>query len=326
MNKNTLLKRNIGKSPIISYILNHRGIIIANIFLIIVGSILSSRFLSLRNIINVFNQCSLNMCLCFAMTLCLISGSIDLSVGVVALSASITFVGAMKLGFPIYVAILAAFALAAFAGALNGFLISKVGIVPFVATLGVQYIMKGYNWLISNQTTVSTRNEDFLFLARYKIGNLVPLTIPAMILLGILLWILLEKTKFGMNIFAVGGNRAAATASGVNVRNVLFMVHILSGVIAAIGGILLALRISSATPRTGEEWDGDAIGSAVIGGVSFMGGTGSIGGAFLGCLFFSIVSNMMNTAGVQDFLQSVIKGVIIVGAVSIDALSHLKKA
>lgn len=289
--------------------------------MIVALSIVSPYFLTKSNILNVLRQVSIVSIISIGMTLVIIAGGIDLSVGsMLALSSLVTAILMMKAKVNIPLSIFAGIVVGAILGLINGLLItSRIRMAPFIATLAMLSIARGITMVITGGMPIYGLPKDFSFLgAGYILGIPVPVVINIVLyLIGIYL---LNFTRTGLYIFAVGGNEEAARLSGINVMKIKLFTYILSGVLAAIGGIILASRITSLEPIAGEGYQLDCIAAAVIGGTSMRGGVGSLIGTFLGALIMGFLRNGLNILNVSVYWQQVVIGVVIVVTVGLSII------
>lgn len=276
-------------------------------------------FLTPGNLENVARQISLDAPLVFGQTLVLIAGGIDISVGSVMAMAAALAIGLQPHGT--VVAVLAALAFGGAIGACNGFLVTRGGIVPFVATLGTMSVVRGMLLTYTKQQPLSGIDEDF---ALWGGGSLGIVPVPLLITLAVLaaLAVFLGRTRLGRDLYAVGGNREAAYLAGISVRRSQFTAYVLSGLLAAVSGVLLASRLNSATVQLGYDSPLLSISAALIGGASLLGGRGRILGAFLGVLALGMLTNGMNLMAVTTYDQIAVRAAILVAVVALDALSR----
>jgi ribose/xylose/arabinose/galactoside ABC-type transport system permease subunit len=295
------------------------GIFWALMLLIIVLSNVSPVFLSTRNFINIFKQASITSILAIGMTFVLLSGGIDLSVGsVVALSGVIAAsVGVSDAEMPVIYCFLAAISVGLFCGLLNGAGIAYVEFPPFIMTLGMMGIARGFSQVYTSGKPVFGVNEAFADVAagvRAGIPNLVFF----MLVVFIISLFVLTSTVFGRRVYAIGGNLDAARLSGVNVKLYTMFVYIICGGLAGLCGMLMASRITSGNPTAASSYEMDAIAAAVIGGVSMTGGYGSVTGTIVGAFILIIIQNGFDILGISPFYKQIVQGVIILFAVLID--------
>jgi ribose transport system permease protein len=286
------------------------------------------------NTLNVLRQISINVCLSLGMTLVILSGGIDLSVGsVLALSGAVA-AGLLKNGlalpwfnllvqFTVPGAILAGILVGALLGGINGLSVTWFKLPPFVATLGMLSIARGLTMLWTGGFPVTGLGDTFGRLGTgHALGIPTPVWISA--LLVVIFIGLTRRTRFGRHLYAVGGNERAAILSGLAVPRIKLMVYALGGALAAVAGLLVTARLDSATPNAGLGYELDSIAAVVIGGTSLSGGRGSIFGTVLGCLIIGILNDGLFLLNVSPFWQQVIKGVVILAAVAMDKMGSRK--
>lgn len=313
---------------------NHFGklqSLIALFILCIVFSVLSDKFFTVANGLNVMRQISVNICIAVGMTLIIITAGIDLSVGsVLALCGAVT-AGLLKnglafpslnlfIGFTILGAIFAGIIVGCLLGFFNGLVITKFKVPPFVATLAMLTIARGLTMLYTNGFPISSFGTSFTFIGGgWLLGLPVPVWIAAVIVIAAI--IVTKKIKLGRYIFAIGGNENAAKLSGININRVKIIVYTIAGALAAVGGIIVTARLDSAQPNAGTSYELDAIAAVVIGGTSLSGGRGSIWGTVLGALIIGVLNNGLVLLDVSPFWQQVVKGGVILLAVIIDKMN-----
>jgi len=307
--------------------------LIALLLMILAMMVLSDKFLTVDNAWNVMRQISVNVCISVGMTLVILTGGIDLSVGsVLALSGAVA-AGLLKngiaiegldlfIGFTILGALAAGLLVGAGLGAVNGLAVTRFNVPPFVATLAMLTIGRGLTMLWTGGFPI-TGLESLSFLGT---GWLLSIPMPVWIsaLIVILFSILSKKTRFGRYVYAVGGNERAALLSGVNVPKIKFKVYTLAGMLAAVGGIIVTARLDSAQPNAGMGYELDSIAAVVIGGTSLSGGRGSVLGTVQGALIIGVLNNGLVLLNVSPFWQQVIKGIVILAAVILDRSSRAK--
>jgi ribose transport system permease protein len=276
-------------------------------------------FLTLQNLENVARQVSLDAPLVFGQTVVLIAGGIDISVGATMAMAAALTIGLQEYGT--VPAVIAALVFGAAVGAFNGLLVTRGGIVPFVATLGTMSVLRGLLLTYTGQQPLSGTDDAFVFWGGGSIGLVpVPLVLSLVILAALVIF--LGSTRAGRNIYAIGGNREAAYIAGIAVKRYEFLAFVISGTLAAVSGVLLASRLNSATTQLGVDTPLLSISAALIGGASLLGGRGTIIGAFLGVLALGMLTNGMNLLGVTTYYQIAVKATILIAVVAIDALSR----
>lgn len=299
------------------------------IFLIVFCAVLSvttSGFLTEKNIINVLRQVSYNGVIAVGMTFVIITGNIDLSVGgVVGLAAIVACDFAHPGEYPLIVPILVALGIGALVGLVNGIGIAYGHVPAFIMTLGTNTILRGVIMLYNNGKPVLDLSEQYQAIGSGYLGRI---PIPVIILIAVLLlgWFILNKTRFGRHVLAVGGNEQAARVSGINTQLVKITVYIMSGLFSAIAGMIISARVNAGSPTLGTGYENDAIAAAVIGGTSMMGGQGSMIGTIGGILIIGVMNNGLDLLNVSSYYQQVSKGVIIIAAVLFDMLSKSRKS
>lgn len=285
-----------------------------------------SVFLTTGNIMNILRQASTNLLIALAMTLVIILGGIDLSVGsIVALTGVVTGGLIAYNGLPVWVAVIGAILVGLFFGLMNGFIISKTSIPAFIVTLSTMNIGRGLAYIYTGGAPIRVVSDDFNFIGS---GYVFGIPIPVLYLLAftIVFAYTMNKTKLGRHIYAVGGNPEAARFSGINNSKITLIVYTLSGLMAAISGVVLASRMFSGQPTAGEGAEMDAIAAVVIGGTSMSGGIGTIGGTIIGGLIIAVLNNGLNLMNVSSFWQLVVKGVIILIAAYVDYIRNMKSS
>lgn len=302
--------------------------------LLVAMSLFADRFLTMENGLNVLRQISINLCISIGMTMVILSRGIDLSVGsVLALSGAVA-AGLLKDGivlsqwnvtlqFTVLGAIVAGIAIGLTAGWINGVVITRLGVPPFVATLGMLSIARGLTQLWTRNHPISNLGEQFRFMGTgHWLGVPMPVWISAT-LAGAFAFIT-RGTRFGRYLYAIGGNERAAMLSGISVDRIRRQVYMLGGALAAVGGLLLTARLDSADPKVGIGYELDSIAAVVIGGTSLSGGRGSIWGTVLGCLTIGVLNYGLVMVGVSNDWQLVIKGIVIIVTVAVDRASSKK--
>ncbi len=278
----------------------------------------SESFCTQRNFFNVLRQLSTNLYLACGMTMVIILGGIDLSVGsIIALSGCVAAGAVVRWQMPIPVAILVGVIIGGCVGMFNGVVIAKTTIPAFIVTLATMNIAKGLAYVYTGGSPVRVVNSEWQFLGAGYIGP-VPTPVVLLVLILLISAILMNSTRLGRYMYAVGGNPQAAEFSGINVRRVKFLVHTFTGLMAGIAGVVLASRMYSGQPTAGEGAEMDAIAAVVVGGTSMQGGSGKIGGTIIGGLIIGVLNNGLNLMNVNSFWQYVVKGIVILLAVFID--------
>ncbi len=311
--------------PVREYFKQNWGILLALLVMCTFFTIFGNNFLTQTNIVNLLRTCATNCYLAIGVQLAIILAGIDLTGGALAaLSGVICVMTFEKAGLPIGMGIVAGILFGIVVGMINGAVVTYTGIHPFVVTLAMQSICRGAAYLLANGSPVTTTNRSF---GSFGTGSLGPIPYPViyMAIFLVLDYFLLNKTRTGRHIYAVGGNETSARFSGININKIKILVWTISGAMAGFCGVVLAARMSSGQPATGEGYETDAIAAAVLGGTSFFGGTGTVGGLVIGVLIIGIISNGLNLMHVNSYWQYVLKGVIIIVAVYMDMMKQKRQ-
>ena len=315
------------KNGVVKYFKDNIGIIIALVAMFIFLTVFPttrSTFLTPKNMFNILRQNASNLFLATGMTMVIILGGIDLSVGsVIALSGVVAAGCVVNFGLPEAVGFIAAIAVGAAVGLFNGFIICKTDIPPFIVTLASMNITKGIALVLTGGAPIRCMTDAFKFPGAGYVGP-VPTPVILMIIIFILAALMINKTQLGRHIYAVGGNVQAAKFSGISVQKVKFIVYAYTGVMAGIAGVVIASRLYSGQPTAGDGAEMDAIASVVVGGTSMSGGSGRIGGTLIGVLIIGVLNNGLNLMGVDSNFQYIVKGLVILLAVYVDFLRNKK--
>ena len=210
-------------------------------------------------------------------------------------------------------------------GAVNGFMTAYVGIPAFIATLGTQYVCYGTAKYLTNATPISGMPKSIGWLGRGYVLNIIPICVIIMVVLYVVAQFVTSKTKAGRNLYAVGGSREAAFFSGINVKRVCFSTFVLAGILSAFGGLVLMSRLDSVATTNGQNYEFDAVIGSIIGGISLAGGRGRVIGTMFGCIFLITLFNGFSQMGVDPFIQDILKGCVLVIAITLDTLNNRKK-
>jgi ribose transport system permease protein len=309
--------------------------VIALFVLCIVLSLLTDKFFTAANGLNVLRQVAVNVCIATGMTLIVLTAGIDLSVGsVLALCGAIT-AGLLKnglqfpsadlyVGFTILGAMLAGVIIGALLGLFNGVAITSFKVPPFVATLAMLTIARGFTMLYTGGHPISNLGEGFAYIGT---GSLLGIPVPVWIAATVVLLavFITKKTRLGRYIYAIGGNETAAKLSGIRINRVKLIVYSIGAALAALGGVIVTSRLDSAQPNAGISYELDAIAAVVIGGTSLNGGKGSVWGTVIGAVIIGVLNNGLVLLNVSPFWQQVVKGGVILLAVIIDKVGDKKE-
>ncbi|MGD1821228.1 MAG: galactose/methyl galactoside ABC transporter permease MglC [Pleomorphochaeta sp.] len=336
-----LAKKNSLSKGDIKSVLMDKAILIVLVVLIVVIAIINPRILSFRVLRDILMQSSTKIIIALGMMLVILIGGVDLGASrLVGMSAVVSasllqtqdyvrrFYPEMG-NLPIIVPILLAVVIGAIWGVLNGVVVAKFQVPAFIATLGSMLIIYGVNSIYFNMPPNSSQpigglRSDFTFLGSGSIGP-IPIIVIFALAAIIFMWVLLNKTVFGKNIYAVGGNKEAAIVSGINITGIIIGLFVVCDSLIAFGGVLEAARTGGATNNYGVGYELDAIASCVVGGVSVTGGVGKVSGVITGVLIFTIINYGLTFIGVNPYWQNIIKGMIIVSAVAFDIQKYVQK-
>ncbi|MGB7979934.1 MAG: ABC transporter permease [Candidatus Nanopelagicales bacterium] len=302
----------------VNHFLANNGALVGLVVVCIALFIATPNFLTSGNLLNVGIQAAVIAILAFGMTFVIVTAGIDLSVGsVAALAAMSTAFVFVEWGLPGWLALIVGLGVGSLVGATSGFAVAFGKLPPFIATLAMLTIARGLTLVISGGKPINTPEAvDFL---GSSVGP-IPVPIIMMAIAGLVCAFILSKTVMGRSMYAIGGNIEAARLSGIPVKRVLVTVYALSGLFAALAGLVLSGRLSSAQPTAGAGYELDAIAAVVIGGASLAGGVGTAFGTLVGALLLAVIRNGLNILNVSSFWQQVVIGVVIAVAVGMDSL------
>lgn len=305
-------------------ILKKYNLLILLLIFVVISAILSSNFLKPTNLLNIFQQCATHGVIAIGMTMVILVGGIDLSVGAVAAFAGMVTSLAVSANYPIVLSILLGVLSGVIMGTMSGVFISIFKLPDFIVTLATMQIARGLALLITKGTPVFGLPNDFQFIGGGRISG-VPVAGLLWVILTIIAAIILKFTPFGRSLFSIGGNHEAALLSGIKVRKHKIMVYLMSGALAAFAGILTASWLKTGQPTACNGYELDAIAASVIGGASLAGGIGTVIGTFGGVILLHIITNIFNLIGISSFYQQIAKGVIIVIALLLNKFVASRK-
>ena len=289
------------------------------ILMCIVLTIASDKFLTVTNLMTIIKQISIQSIVAIGMTMIIISGNIDLSVGSLVALCSVSGAMIMNKGLPMIVAVIASVIIGALVGFITGGVTAKLKLHSFLVTLSLMTALRGLAQTMTNGRPVAGLPSAFGKIASASIGP-VPLLVIYMIVLYAIFMYVMKYTAFGRSIYAVGSNQESARLSGINIEMVKTMVFVIGGALCGIAGVLLTAKVRSGDPTCANAWEMDTIAGAIIGGTDMNGGEGKLGGTIIGLLFVGILANGMVLLGVSAYMQSVIKGLVIFMAVIINSI------
>lgn len=300
-----------------SGILQRMGPLVGLILIVFILSMVNSDFLTVSNIFNVLRQVSINALIAYGMTFVILTGGIDLSVGSIIALSSAFAAGMMASGTNSWVAIGIGVLSGTLMGTVNGVIIARGKVAPFIATLATMTIFRGLTLVYTEGKPITGLPDAFGMIGR---GYLLEIPMPVIWMLAAfgVLYVILKFTSFGRHVFALGGNEEATRLSGINTNRVKILVYSISGLMASLSGIILTSRLNSAQPTAGTSYELDAIAAVVLGGTSLSGGKGWIVGTLIGAMIIGILDNGLNLLNVSSFYQQVVKGGVILLAVLLD--------
>lgn len=304
-------------------ILRRYGIIIVLIFLFVASALINPIFLRPQNLINILKQISVVSIIACAETMLIVSGMIDLSAGLVCTTSACFSAGILASTQNIPFAFAIGILIGITTGWVNGFLVTRYKLPPFIATLAMANVCRGVVQIYTNGQAVSGV-ERIRWIGQ---GDIFGLPIPVLIMLSmvIIVFVIMKFTTLGVNIYAIGGNEKAAVASGINVNRAKRIVFTLSGALVGLSGVILMSRLMAGMPSVGAGYEFDAITAVIVGGTSFLGGIGTVGGTLVGAIIVGLINNILNLLHVSTQYQLIVKGVLIAGAVIMDIKTKTDK-
>lgn len=305
--------------------LRDAGTLIGLVLIVAAFSVLSPVFLTLPNLANVLQQSAINACIALGMTLVIISGGIDLSVGPTAALSAVVSASLMVSGVPVPLAVAAALGIGALCGLFNGVLVAYARLQPFIVTLGALSLFRALALIYTGGSPVFGIPAEFRALTNGQLLG-VPTPVVIVAVLALAAWVLLNRTPLGEYLLAVGGNEEAARIAGVPVARTKVAAFVISGMLASVAALILVGRLGAAEPTLGNLWELEAIAAAAIGGASLMGGKGSVVGTILGAVILGSLRNGLTLMNVQAFYQLLATGVIIIAAMLVDRATRGREA
>lgn len=299
------------------------GIFLILIVLMIAGTLLNPVFLTTKNLLSVLRQLSIIGILSFAEMLLIVSGNIDLSLGSVVALAGMVSVNTYLSTGSYLLTFIVAMLIAAICCTVSGILTACLNLPSFIATLAMDSVARGACYIYTKGQPI----YDIGDYGKISSGFLGPIPIPVafLVVVAIICWVIMSRSTLGRDVFAVGGNKDAANASGINVKKTIIKSFLIAGLLTGVAAVLQIARVNSGLPDTAMGYEGDAIASTIIGGTSFTGGIGTVPGVFAGSVIMGMIGNILNLVGVQSYIQMVVKGVIIVLALAVDLQGKNKK-
>lgn len=300
------------------------GIFLVLIIIFVICSLISPNFLSTRNISNVSKQISISTIVAFGQTMLIISGMLDLAVGSVMALSGILSVMFFKATGMLFASLLLGMLIGFVCSVISGFAVTRFKVPPFIASLGMLTSIRGVALMTTNGQNIY-QVEDFVIFGQSNILG-VPTPVWFMIVIGLITWYILNHTRFGRYLYAIGGNEEAARASGLRIERTKIIAYMVSGLFTGLAGVLFMSRVNAGLPNAGIGFELDTLSIAVIGGTSMTGGVGSASGTLAGAFILGFLSNIMNLMAVPSYAQQVVRGIIIVAAVAYDIKSKNNKS
>nr|WP_122640180.1 ribose ABC transporter permease [Romboutsia sp. Marseille-P6047] len=295
------------------------------VLLIAIVSVLNPSFLSPKNIMNILRQTSVNAVIAAGMTFVILTGGIDLSVGSILGISGAVCASLLVSGQNAIISVISALLVGSIVGFLNGFIISKGKLQPFIATLATMTVLKGLTLVYTNGNPITLgSNELAMSFGKIGGGTILGIPTPAMIMIVVFMvcYYILHNTKMGRYTYALGSNEEATKLSGLNTDKIKIWVYTISGILASVAGVIITSRLYSAQPTAGSGYELDAIAAVVLGGTSLNGGKGKITGTIIGALIIGVLSNALNILDVSSYYQTMVKGAVILLAVLLDRKSN----
>ncbi|MBO0663098.1 ribose ABC transporter permease [Jiella sp. MQZ9-1] len=297
------------------------GILVVLAALVIFMVVFAPNFNRVDNLLNILRAISINAILAAGMTFVILTAGIDLSVGsTVAVSGVVAVLAAIS-GWSMPMALLAGVGVGALCGLVNGALSAYLALAPFIVTLGMMSFLRGLAYTLTEGRPIVSSDLSFKVLGSgYFLG--IPVPVYVMIAVYLIAWFLLERTRYGRHVYAVGGNPKAARLAGIKINRIVTSVYVIAGICAGLAGLIFAARVISAQPTAGQGYELDAIAAVVLGGTSLAGGRGRIVGTLVGSVILGVLTTGLILLNVPFFTQLLIKGVVIIFAVTIDSLKQ----
>jgi len=291
------------------------------VLLVVYLSLATPKFLTVSNIVNVFRQVSNQGIIAVGMTMILIMGQIDLSVGALVAFAAVLNAIFLKWGLSIPLSILATLGVTCLWGVLNGYVTARFRLHAFLVTMATMTLIRGVTYTLTGGYPVGGLPQDFFIYGSGQLG-FIPYPVLYMIAIFLIGAFVMSSTTFGRSIYALGGNEDAARLSGINVERVKIGVFVVSAVVSGISGLVLSSRLMAGSPEIGIGWELDIVAAVIIGGTNIVGGEGKLSGTLLGVLFIGVLSNGMILLDITPYMQQVVRGLVILGAVILNSLQE----
>ena len=318
------MKSNPAIPALLRFSMRDFGTLLGLVILCVVFASMTDVFMTQRNLVNILQQSSINACVAIGMTLVIISGGIDLSVGPIAALSAVIAATLLVGDYPIALAIGVGLAIGIACGFVNGALIFYCGLQPFIVTLGTLSIFRALALIYTGGNPILGVPKEFRTIFSSTLW-IFPVPVVVVAIVGIIVYFILAKTPLGEYILAVGGNEEAARISGVPIARTKISAYVISGLLTSLAAVILVARLGAAEPTLGNLWELEAIAASAIGGASLMGGKGSIVGTILGAIVLGAMRNGLTLLNVQAFYQLLATGLIIILAMLVDRLTRGKE-
>ena len=326
--KSTL--ENLQKNSIFKLFKSLAGLIL----LMAVYAVLSPVFFTLNNLLTVTLQMAIYALLALGIAYVLIVGGAELSAGSIVGVTGMIFVLALRAEINVFLSAFLAILVGLFCGFCNGFMVTKMRMIPFIATLGTQYIARGVTQLLSNGSSISLRTalsdervyKALTFIGSGKLFTYIPMATLIVVLFYLIHRVILNRTSFGRKVYAVGSNCEAARLSGIDSDLIIIGAYLISALMASVAGLLLVMRVTTAQSTAGDGYEFEGIAASVIGGISMMGGEGNVTGCLIGAAILAVMRNGLNLLGINTFWQNIVTGIVIIAAVYLDIRRRIRES
>lgn len=307
-----------------SHFLQEYTIYVVLVILFLVCSMISPYFLTANNLLSVFKQLCVGLLIAYGEMVLIISGFLDLSAGSVLALAGVLSVASYKASGSMFLAIVVAVIVGIACNIVNAFFVANCNVPAFIATLGMQQAARGIALYYTGGANI-LQLGNYVTIGQGTIGGWFPIPVIIVIFITIVVWYIVNHTRYGRGIYAIGGNRSAAEASGINTKVSIYKSYIINGVLISVAGMIFMARNNAGLPNGASGYEMTGLTAAIVGGTSFVGGIGTVTGTVAGAFIVGLLENVMNLIGVNSYIQQIIKGAIIVLAVAFDVISKSRK-
>lgn len=307
------------------HLMSKYAIFVVLILMIVISSILNKNFLRPQNLINVAVQLTVPTILACGAMLLVISGLLDLSCGAVMALSGVLSVSFYKANGSLLLAVVLAIVIAVVCNLVNALFVASFRMPSYIVTLAMTMVARGLAQIYTSGQNI-LQIGDYSQLGQGKLGGVVPIPLVFLVIIGVTSWYILNQTRFGRSLYAIGGNEEAAVASGINVIRAKYTAFIINGILVGLAAAIYTARVNAGLPNGAEGYEMEGLTATIVGGTSFSGGVGSVSGTIIGSFIIGFLNNIMNLTGVDSYVQQVVKGAIIVAAVLYDIRFKNKKA